>query len=66
VLAGLAETRRRSYSSWDLLIWTKDLRHLRAHPAFQDYIDQAGILGYWKKHGYPSQCTPKGEVVDCL
>jgi TolB-like protein/DNA-binding winged helix-turn-helix (wHTH) protein len=57
--------RERSYSSWDLLLWTKDLAYLRRDPAFQDYLRDNGILAYWKKHGFPEQCRPQGEGAVC-
>ena len=57
--------RERSYSSWDLLLWTKDLAYLRRDPAFQDYLRGNGILDYWKKHGFPEQCRPQGEGAVC-
>lgn len=57
--------RERSYSSWDLLLWTKDLAYLRRDPAFQDYLRDNGILDYWKKHGFPEQCRPQGEGAVC-
>ncbi|MEJ1097432.1 MULTISPECIES: winged helix-turn-helix domain-containing protein [unclassified Pseudoxanthomonas] len=57
--------RERSYSSWDLLLWTKDLAYLRRDPAFQKYLRDNGILAYWKKHGFPPQCRPQGEDVAC-
>lgn len=57
--------RERSYSSWDLLLWTKDLVYLRRDPAFQDYLRDNGILDYWKKHGFPEQCRPQGEGAVC-
>ena len=57
--------RERSYSSWDLLLWTKDLAYLRRDPAFQDYLRENGILAYWKRHGFPAQCRPQGEGAYC-
>lgn len=57
--------RERSYSSWDLLLWTKDLAYLRRDPAFQDYLRDNGILAYWKRHGFPEQCRPQGEGAVC-
>jgi hypothetical protein len=65
MLAGLATVRRRSYSTWDLLVWTRDLAYLRRGPAFQRYLEDTGILAYWRKHGYPAQCTPRADGVDC-
>ena len=61
----LNRVRQRGYSSWDLLLWTKDLAFLRRDPAFQDFLRENGILAYWRKHGFPSQCRPQGEGAHC-
>lgn len=60
LIAKLDVLRERSYSSWDLLLWTKDLAYLRRDPAFQAYLRDNGILAYWQRHGMPKQCR----VVD--
>ncbi len=65
MLEGLTTARQRSYSTWDLLVWTRDLDFLRRGPAFEKYIRDTGILAYWRKHGFPEQCKPRGESVDC-
>lgn len=61
----LAKIRRRGYSSWDLLLWTRELVHLRRDPAFQDYLRDDGILDYWRAHGFPPQCRPLGDGAAC-
>ena len=65
LIAELAEARRRSYSSYDLLLWTRDLAYLRQDQAFQAYLRNSGILAYWKKHGFPSQCRRHGHGAYC-
>ncbi len=65
LIAGLDQVRERSYSSWDLLLWTKDLAYLRKAPAFQDYLRDNGILEYWKQHGFPAQCRAQGTGAAC-
>ncbi len=66
LIAGLDQVRERSYSSWDLLLWTHDLADLRRDPAFQDYLRDNGILAYWQRHGFPTQCRPRGrDGADC-
>ena len=65
LIAKLDVLRERSYSSWDLLLWTKDLAYLRRDPAFQEYLRDNGILAYWKKHGFPKQCRPQGDGAVC-
>ncbi len=66
LIAELDLVRERSYSSWDLLLWTRDLAYLRQHPAFQDYLRDNGILAYWQAHGFPPQCRAHqgGAVCD--
>lgn len=65
LIAGLDEVRERSYSTWELLLWTKDLAYLRKDRAFQDYLRDNGILQYWKTHGFPPQCRPQGSGAAC-
>ena len=65
LVAGLDRVREGSYSTWDLLLWTHDLAHLRRDPAFQEYLRDNGILAYWQRHGYPRQCRPLGEGASC-
>lgn len=65
LIRGLVVTRERAYSSWDLLLWTRDLAHIRRDPAFDGYLRDAGILAYWKAHGFPPQCRPVGDGAAC-
>lgn len=65
LIEGLDNVRKRSYSTWDLLLWTKSLAYLRRDAAFQDYLRRNGILDYWKRHGFPRQCRPRGDAADC-
>jgi hypothetical protein len=65
LVEGLATTRRRAYSSWDLLMWTRDLVRIRRDPAFEAYLRSSGILDYWKAHGFPAQCRPRGDGAEC-
>jgi tetratricopeptide (TPR) repeat protein len=65
VIDGLDQVRRRSYSSWDLLLWTRDLEYLREDPAFQDYLHRNGIAAYWDKHGLPTQCRRDAHRYRC-
>jgi TolB-like protein/Flp pilus assembly protein TadD len=65
LVQGLDTTRRRAYSSWDLLMWTHDLARIRRDPAFEAYLRDSGILDYWKRHGFPPQCRPRGDGASC-
>lgn len=57
--------QHRSYSTWDLLLWTKSLGYLRRDPAFGTYLQRSGILSYWEKKGFPSQCHAGGDGAVC-
>lgn len=65
LITGLDDVRKRGYSTWDLLLWTKDLAYLRRDPAFQNYLRDNGILAYWQRHGFPPQCRPQGDGAAC-
>ena len=65
LIQGFERVRKRDYSTWALLLWTRDLSHLRRDPAFQHYLRRSGIADYWKKHGYPPQCKPRTNGVAC-
>ncbi len=61
----IEELQHRSYSTWDLLLWTKSLGYLRRDPAFSDYLRRSGILAYWQKNGFPPQCHAQGDGAVC-
>jgi TolB-like protein/DNA-binding winged helix-turn-helix (wHTH) protein/Flp pilus assembly protein TadD len=65
LIADLDVVRQRSYSSWDLLLWTRDLAWLRRDPAFQDYLQRNGLLAYWRAEGFPAQCRESQGRVQC-
>ena len=65
LIAGLDGVRQRSYSTWDLLLWTRDLAWLRRDPAFQQYLERNGLLAYWRKEGFPPQCREGEGRVHC-
>lgn len=61
----LIAARAGEYSSFGLLLWTKDLAYLRRTPAFQQHLRDSGILAYWREHGFPEQCRPQGNGAAC-
>lgn len=65
LIADLDVVRQRSYSTWDLLLWTRDLAWLRRDPAFQDYLQRNGLLAYWRAEGFPAQCRETQGRVQC-
>ena len=65
LVEGLDTTRRRAYSSWDLLMWTPHLARISSDPAFDAYLRRSGILAFWRRHGFPPQCRPQGDGAVC-
>jgi hypothetical protein len=63
--AHLVEARKRGYSSLGLLLWAKELAWLRRDPTFQHFLRDNGIVAYWRKHGFPSQCRMRGDEAFC-
>lgn len=57
--------RRGELSSWQLLLWSRDLAWLRRDPSFQVYLRDSGILAYWRAHGFPTQCRADGDGAVC-
>jgi TolB-like protein/Tfp pilus assembly protein PilF len=41
-------------------LWAPDHAAYRRSPQFKAFIRDAGIYEYWRKHGFPPQCTPVG------
>jgi TolB-like protein/DNA-binding winged helix-turn-helix (wHTH) protein len=65
LIDGLDTVRRRSYSTWDLVLWNPETAFLRRDPAFDAYLRRSGILAYWRAHGFPPQCRPSGDGARC-
>jgi adenylate cyclase len=40
--------------------WSESFRRFRQTEAFKQVIRDAGVLAYWREHGYPPQCRPVG------
>ena len=62
---GFEKTRKRGYSTWDLLLWTRELAYIRRDPAFRDYLRRSGIVAHWRQHGAPSQCRVEDQLATC-
>jgi Flp pilus assembly protein TadD len=41
-------------------LWAPDHARYRRSPQFHDYIVKSGTYDYWREHGFPPQCRPKG------
>ena len=46
---------------WRHLIWQPELSKYRASEEFKDYVRQARMEAYWRKHGWPDLCRPLGD-----
>lgn len=42
------------------LTWGPDYAGYRRSPQFRNFIRQSGVLDYWRAHGFPPQCRPRG------
>lgn len=42
------------------LMWGPDHAGYRRSPQFRNYIRESGVLDYWRSHGFPPQCQPRG------
>ncbi len=43
------------------LLWNPEYARYRGSPQFSRYMRQAGVLDYWREHGFPAQCRPVRE-----
>jgi hypothetical protein len=46
-------------------IWRPDLKALRGHPGFTQLVEESGLIRYWDKFGWPSQCQREGPKITC-
>ncbi len=47
------------------MIWMPEAAALRRLPGFDQLVQEAGLLDYWKQYGWPDDCRPAGETVQC-
>ncbi len=50
-----------SLPGWRHHVWHSILRKYRESNQFKDYIRQARMDTYWRKHGWPDMCRPLGD-----
>ena len=53
-----------SGNNW-LEIWEPFQAPLRAHPAFAQMVEDAGLVEYWDRYGWPELCAREGETIRC-
>src|SRR3990167_5207959 len=49
-----------SVAPYPLHLWGADYARYRRSPQFKAYIRDSGVYDYWRAHGFPPQCKPKG------
>jgi TolB-like protein/Tfp pilus assembly protein PilF len=47
------------------MIWMPEAAALRRLPGFGQLVQDTGLLDYWKQYGWPDDCRPAGETVQC-
>ena len=45
---------------YPIKLWGPDHARYRRSPQFKAYIRDSGVYDYWRKAGFPPQCTPRG------
>ena len=45
---------------WENLAWQPGQDAWRNSPTFKRLLNEAGVTGYWRKHGFPRQCRAVG------
>jgi TolB-like protein len=46
-------------------MWLSDMAPFRQDPRFASFVTEAGLLDYWREHGWPDDCQPAGDSVSC-
>lgn len=54
---GVADAQRRDGAR--IIVWDR-IPAFRESAAFKRILEEAGIVEYWRKHGFPPQCRPLG------
>ncbi len=44
-----------------LALWGETGHKFRHTQGFKDYIRKTGVFAYWKQHGFPATCHPRGD-----
>ncbi|HSD68517.1 MAG TPA: hypothetical protein VLB07_03140, partial [Woeseiaceae bacterium] len=45
--------------------WGSSVSEFRQDPRFIELVTAAGLMDFWKEHGWPDLCQPVGDAVQC-
>jgi TolB-like protein len=45
--------------------WMQSCSSLRADPRFVSFLEEIGLIDYWRTEGPPDRCEPQGETFRC-
>ena len=45
--------------------WTPEGAPLRRLPGFSKLVEALGLVDYWKQYGWPDDCGPEGDTIQC-
>jgi TolB-like protein/DNA-binding winged helix-turn-helix (wHTH) protein len=66
-LALLRQIPRQLFSGDDvaLALWRPMFSEMRRLPEFNEFVDEIGLVDYWRVYGWPDFCEPVGESFAC-
>ena len=55
---------RRSYWFWPN-VWLDDCVNVWSDPRFPAFVEETGLVEYWREAGWPTACQPRGDGFAC-
>lgn len=46
-------------------VWLEDCGNVWAAPEFEAFVEEAGLVEYWREVGWPAMCRPEGDGFQC-
>ena len=46
-------------------VWMPEAAQFRRLPGFDEFVENLGLVDYWKQYGWPDDCRPVGEDIQC-
>ncbi|NIV18851.1 MAG: hypothetical protein GWN47_10745 [Woeseiaceae bacterium] len=46
-------------------VWHTSCGNLWAAPEFEAFVEEAGLVEYWREVGWPAMCRPEGDGFEC-